>query len=190
MLFSRLKDAVVNNGSLGLGLVFQLKMENDLGLNLQEKQAIVAEVNEQVTQAQTIVLAEYRGIAVSDITKLRATARKSGVYFRVLKNTLARRAVQGTPFEVLAEKMVGPLIYSISADPVAAAKIVHEFAKTNGKLVIKAGAMVEQVAVLAAIPSRNELIARLMATMNAATSTFVRGLAAIRDKKEAETAAA
>jgi large subunit ribosomal protein L10 len=196
VLFSRLKDAVVNDGSLSFGLVFQLKMENDLGLNLQEKQAIVAEVNEQVAQAQTIVLAEYRGIVVSDITKLRATARKSGVYFRVLKNTLARRAVQGTPFEALAEKMVGPLIYSISADPVAAAKIVHDFAKTNGKLVIKAGAMAgslmsaEQVVVLAAIPSRNELIARLMATMNAATSTFVRGLAAIRDMKEAETAAA
>lgn len=192
----QLKDAVVNDGSLSFGLVFQLKMEKDLSLNLQEKQAIVAEVNQQVAQAQTIVLAEYRGIVVSDITRLRATARKSGVYFRVLKNTLARRAVQGTPFEALAEKMVGPLIYSISADPVAAAKIVHEFAKTNGKLVIKAGAMVgslmsaEQVTVLAAIPSRNELIARLMATMNAATSTFVRGLAAIRDKKEAETAAA
>lgn len=192
----QLKGAVVNDGSLSFGLVFQLKMEKDLSLNLQEKQAIVAEVNEQVAQAQTIVLAEYRGIVVSDITRLRATARKSGVYFRVLKNTLARRAVQGTPFEALAEKMVGPLIYSISADPVAAAKIVHEFAKTNGKLVIKAGAMVgslmsaEQVTVLAAIPSRNELIARLMATMNAATSTFVRGLAAIRDKKEAETAAA
>lgn len=196
VIFPRLKDAVVNGGSLNFGLVFQLKMENDLGLNLQEKQAIVAEVNEQVNHAQTIVVAEYRGIAVSDITRLRATARKSGVYFRVLKNTLARRAVQGTPFEVLAEKMVGPLIYSISVDPVAAAKIVHEFAKTNGKLVIRAGAMVgslmsaEQVAVLAAIPSRNELIARLMATMNAAASTFVRGLAAIRDKKEAETASA
>lgn len=167
-----------------------------MSLNLQEKQEVVAEVNAQVVQAQTIVLAEYRGIAVSDITRLRASARNSGVYFRVLKNTLARRAVNGTPFEVLAEKMVGPLVYSISADPVAAAKIVHEFAKTNGKLVIKAGAMAgslmsaAQVAELAAIPSRNELIARLMATMNAATSTFVRGLAAIRDKKEAETAAA
>jgi large subunit ribosomal protein L10 len=118
------------------------------------------------------------------------------VYFHVLKNTLARRAVVGTPFEALAEKMVGPLVYSISADPVAAAKIVHEFAKTNNKLVIKAGAMVgslmsaEQVAVLAAIPSRNELIARLMATMNAAASTFVRTLAAVRDKKEAEMASA
>ena len=130
------------------------------------------------------------------MTKLRANARQSGVYFHVLKNTLARRAVVGTPFEALAEKMVGPLVYSISADPVAAAKIVHEFAKTNNKLVIKAGAMVgslmsaEQVAVLAAIPSRNELIARLMATMNAAASTFVRTLAAVRDKKEAEMASA
>ncbi len=167
-----------------------------MSLNLQEKQAVVAEVSAQVALAQTIVLAEYRGIGVSDITRLRAIARNAGVYFRVLKNTLARRAVQGTPFEALAEKMVGPLVYSISADPVAAAKVVHEFAKTNAKLVIKAGAMsgavmsADEVKVLAAIPSRNELIARLMATMNAATSTFVRTLAAIRDKKEAEAAAA
>ncbi len=166
-----------------------------MSLNLQEKQAVVAEVSAQVALAQTIVLAEYRGIKVGDITRLRAIARNAGVYFRVLKNTLARRAVQGTPFEVLAEKMVGPLVYSISADPVAAAKVVHEFAKTNDKLVIKAGAMsgavmsADEVKVLAAIPSRNELIARLMATMNAATSTFVRTLAAIRDKKEAEAAA-
>ena len=175
-----------------------------MSLNLQQKQAVVAEVSAQVAQAQTIVLAEYRGIEVADITKLRANARSSGVYFRVLKNTLARRAVQGTPFEALAEKMVGPLVYSISADAVAAAKVVHDFAKTNDKLVIKAGAMagsvmsVDQVKVLAATPSRNELIARLMATMNAATSTFVRTLAAIRDKhalsqvegKAAEAAAA
>lgn len=167
-----------------------------MSLNLQEKQAVVAEVSAQVALAQTIVLAEYRGIKVGDITRLRANARNAGVYFHVLKNTLVRRAVQGTPFEALAEKMVGPLVYSISADPVAAAKVVHEFAKTNDKLVIKAGAMsgavmsADEVKVLAAIPSRNELIARLMATMNAATSTFVRTLAAIRDKKEAEAAAA
>jgi large subunit ribosomal protein L10 len=170
------------------------KLEEDLSLNLQEKQAVVAEVGAQVAQAQTIVLAEYRGIGVADITALRANARKSGVYFHVLKNTLARRAVQGTPFEPLAEKMVGPLVYSMSADPVAAAKVVFDFAKTNNKLVIKAGAMsgsmmsAEQVAVLAATPSRDELIARLMATMNATTAKFVRTLAAIRDKSE--TAAA
>ena len=149
---------------------------------------MVAEVSAQVAKAQTIVLSEYRGIAVADITRLRANARKSGVYFHVLKNSLAKRAVQGTPFESLAEKMIGPLVYSMSADPVAAAKVVFDFAKTNDKLVIKAGAMsgsvmsAEQVAVLAAIPSRDELIACLMATMNATTSKFVRTLAAIRDK--------
>lgn len=165
-------------------------LEEDLSLNLQEKQAVVAEVSAQVAVSQTIVLAEYRGIQVADITRLRADARKSGVYFHVLKNSLARRAVQGTPFESLADKMFGPLVYSMSADAVAAAKVVFDFAKTNDKLVIKAGAMAgsvmsaEQVAVLAATPSRDELIARLMATMNATTAKFVRTLAAIRDKSE------
>ena len=167
-----------------------------MGLNLQEKQAVVAEVSAQVALAQTIVLAEYRGIAVSDITKLRANARKSGVYLRVLKNTLARRAVTGTPFAALADKMVGPLIYSISADAVSAAKVVNDFARTNVKMVIAAGCMsgalmsADDVKVLAATPSRDELIAMLMGTMLATTSTFVRGLAAVRDKKEAETATA
>jgi large subunit ribosomal protein L10 len=167
-----------------------------LGLNLQEKQAVVTEVSAQVALAQTIVLAEYRGILVSDITKLRAEARKAGVYLHVLKNTLARRAVQGTPFAPLADKMVGPLIYSISADAVSAAKVINDFAKSNDKLVITAGCMsgnvmsVADVKVLAATPSRDELIAKLMATMLATTSTFVRGLAAVRDKKEAEEATA
>ena len=167
-----------------------------MGLNLQEKQAVVADVSAQVAQAQTIVLAEYRGIKVSDITKLRADARKSGVYLHVLKNTLASRAVQGTPFSALADKMVGPLIYSISADAVSAAKVMNDFAKTNPQLVITAGCMsgtmmsAVDVKVLAATPSRDELIAMLMGTMLATTSTFVRGLAAVRDKKEAETAAA
>lgn len=192
MVVLLIKVAVVNDGMCESA--FRI-MEEDLSLNLQEKQAVVAEVVAQVAQAETIVLAEFRGMAVADITRLRANARKSGVYFHVLKNTLARRAVQGTPFEVLADKMVGPLVYSMSADPVAAAKVVFEFAKTNDKLVIKAGAMsgslmtAEQVAVLAATPSRDELIARLMATMNATTAKFVRTLAAIRDKNEAATAA-
>lgn len=177
--------AVLNDG----------KWRNNLSLNLQEKHAVVAEVNAQMAQAQTIVLAEYRGIHVADITRLRADARNAGVYFRVLKNSLARRAAQGTSFEALAEKMIGPLVYSMSADPVSAAKVVFDFAKTNDKLVIKAGAMsgsmmsVEQIEALAAIPSRDELIARLMATMNAMTNKFVRTLAAIRDKNEAATAA-
>lgn len=160
-----------------------------MSLNLQEKQAVVAEVSAQVARSQTIVLAEYRGIKVADITVLRANARKSGVYLHVLKNSLARRAVQNTSFDVLADSMVGPLVYSMSADPVAAAKVMCDFAKTNNKLVIKAGAMagslmsVEQVNVLAMTPSRNELIARLMATMNATTAKFVRTLAAILDAR-------
>lgn len=172
------------------------KLEENLSLNLQEKQAVVAEVSAQVALAQTIVLSEFRGISVADITQLRANARKSGVYFHVLKNSLARRAVQGTPFEALAEKMTGPLVYSMSADPITAAKVVFDFAKSNEKLVIKAGAMsgvmmsAEQVAVLAATPSRDELIAKLMATMNATTEKFVRTLAAIRDSKQTEPVAA
>src|SRR5665647_8377 len=144
MLFSWLMVAVVNDGMCASAF---WKLEENLSLNLQEKQAVVAEVSAQVAQAQTIVLAEYRGIQVADITKLRATARKSGVYFHVLKNTLAQRAVKGTPFEALAEKMVGPLVYSMSADAVAAAKVVFDFAKTNDKLVIKAGAMSGSVTV-------------------------------------------
>jgi len=162
---------------------------------LQEKKDVVAGVSAQVAQAQTIVLAEYRGIKVTDVAALRSAARNAGVYFHVVKNTLAKRAVEGTPFEALAEHMVGPIVYSMSTDAVAAAKVVFDFAKTNDKLVIKAGAMngsmmtVEQIAVLAATPSRDELIATLMATMNATTAKFVRTLAAIRDKSETEAAA-
>jgi len=166
-----------------------------LGLNLQEKQAVVAEVSAQVAQAQTIVLAEYRGIPVAEITKLRANARQSGVYFHVLKNTLARRAVQGTPFEALADQMVGPLVYSISADAVAAAKVVNEFAKTNDKLVIKAGAyngkVMDKAAVcaLASVPSKEVLLAQLLGVMQAPVSGFARVLAAVAEQKSAATAA-
>lgn len=159
-----------------------------MGLNLQEKQAVVAEVSAQVAQAQTIVLAEYRGIEVGDITRFRANARNSGVYVRVLKNTLARRAVQGTPFEALAEKMVGPLVYGISADPVAAAKVVHEFAKANDKLVIKAGAYNGKVldktgvSALATVPSKEVLLAQLCGLLQSPVSGLARVLAAVAEK--------
>jgi len=162
-----------------------------LALNLQEKQAVVAEVSAQVAQAQTIVLAEYRGIEVGDITKLRANARKSGVYIRVLKNTLARRAVQGTQFEALAEKMVGPLVYGISADPVAAAKVVHEFARTNDKLVIKAGAYngkmldLAGVSALATVTSKEVLLAQLLGLLQSPVSGLARVLVAVAEKKTA-----
>jgi large subunit ribosomal protein L10 len=165
-----------------------------LGLNLQEKQAVVAEVSAQVAHAQTIVLAEYRGIPVSEITTLRANARQSGVYFHVLKNTLARRAVQGTAFETLAEKMVGPLVYSISADAVAAAKVVHEFAKVNDKLVIKAGSFngkvldAAGVSALANIPSKEVLLSQLLGVLQAPISGFARVLAAVAEKKTVATA--
>ena len=162
-----------------------------MGLNLQEKQAVVAEVSAQVAQAQTIVLAEYRGIEVGDITKLRANARNSGVYFRVVKNTLARRAVQGTPFEVLAEKMVGPLVYGISADPVAAAKVVFDFAKTNDKLVITAGAYNGKVmdkagvSALATVPSKEVLLAQLCGLLQSPMSGLARVLVAVAENKTA-----
>jgi large subunit ribosomal protein L10 len=172
-----------------------------LGLNLEEKKAVVAEVSAQVAGAQTIVVAEYRGLEVGQITTLRANARKSGVYLRVLKNTLVRRAVVGTPFEGLQGAMVGPLIYGISKDPVAAAKTLHEFAKGNDKLVIKAGSMANYVMdangvkALATMPSREELLSKLLGTMqapiaqfvrtlNEVPTKFVRGLAAVRDAKE------
>jgi len=171
-----------------------------LGLNLDEKKAVVAEVCAEIAKAQGIFVAEYRGLEVGRMTELRAKARKSGVYLRVLKNTLARRAVAGTPFEKLAEQMVGPLVYGISSDPVATAKVLNEFAKANEKLVIKAGAMpnavitAKEVKALASMPSREQLIAQLLGTMqapvaqfvrtlNEVPSRFVRTLAAIRDQR-------
>ena len=173
-----------------------------MSLNLEEKKAVVAEVAAQVADAQTVVVAEYRGIKVEDLTKLRAIARKEGVYLRVLKNTLVRRALEGTPFAGLSDQMVGPLAYGMSKDPVAAAKVMHEFAKTNDKFVVKAGAMpnfimsAKDVGNLASMPSRDELLSKLLGTMqapitqfvrtlNEVPTKFVRGLAAVRDKQAA-----
>ena len=110
-----------------------------MSLNIEDKKAVVVEIAAEVAKAETIVVAEYRGIQVASMTKLRAKAREQGVYLRVLKNTLARRAVAGTPFAGLADQMVGPLVYGISADPVAAAKVLFDFSKADDKIVIKAG---------------------------------------------------
>lgn len=162
-----------------------------MGLNLEEKKAVVAEVSAQVADAQAIVVAEYRGLEVGQITTLRANARKSGVYLRVLKNTLVRRAVAGTPFEGLQGAMVGPLIYGISKDPVAAAKILHEFAKGNDKLVIKGGAYAgraldaEGVKALAAIPSREVLIAQVAGLLKSPIQRMAGVLAAVAEKRGA-----
>jgi large subunit ribosomal protein L10 len=172
-----------------------------VGLNREEKAAVIDEVSAQVAQAQSIIVAEYRGLGVGSITALRKQARESGVYLRVLKNTLARRAVAGTPFEGLTDKLVGPLIYGISKDPVSAAKVLADFAKSNDKLALKAGAMPNAVLdqngvkALASMPSREELLAQLMGTMQAPVAKFVRTLnevpgkfvrtvAALRDERE------
>jgi large subunit ribosomal protein L10 len=165
-----------------------------VGLNLNDKKAVVAEVSAQVANAQTIVIAEYRGIEVTDLTVLRKKARESGVYLRVLKNTLVRRAVAGTSFAGLADQMVGPLIYSVSTDPVAAAKVLSDFAKSNDKLVLKAGSYAGQVLdkagvqALASVPSREELLSKLLYVMQAPVAGFVRGLAALAAQREEATA--
>jgi large subunit ribosomal protein L10 len=165
-----------------------------MGLKLDDKKAVVAEISAQVAGAQTIALAEYRGLEVGDLTQLRAKARQVGVYLRVLRNTLARRAVADTPFASLAEQMSGPLIYGISADPVAAAKVLHEFAKGNDKLSLKAGSYGGKVLdgagmrALASIPGREELLGRLVGVMQAPVSGFVCVLAALAKQRE-ETAA-
>ena len=160
-------------------------------LNVEDKKAIVADVGAQLAGAQTVVLAEYRGTPVEQLTKLRASARDQGVYLRVLKNTLARRAAQGTQFEPLADSMVGPLIYGISADPIASAKVLQGFAKTQDLLVIKAGLYngklldVAGVKALATIPSRDELLSQLLGVMLAPVSAMARVLGAVAAQKAA-----
>jgi len=173
-----------------------------VSLNRKEKAVVIEDVTTQVATAQSIVVAEYRGLDVASVTVLRKNARASGVYLRVLKNSLARKAIVGTPFEALSTKLVGPLIYAISADPVAAAKVLSAFAKDNEKLAIKAGALpnsiidVNGVKALATMPSRDELLSKLLGTMqapiaqfvrtlNEVPTKFVRGLAAVRDQKQA-----
>jgi len=162
---------------------------------------MVSEVSAKLAGAQVDLVAEYSGLDVERVTQLRSKARKSGLYLRVLKNTLARRAVQGTPFEKLSEQMVGPLMYGIAQDPVAGAKVLAEFAKDNELFVIKGGAMpnslmsAKDIKALAALPSRQELlgmlvgtlqapVTKLVRTMNEVPGKFVRTLAAYRDSKE------
>jgi len=173
-----------------------------LSLNLQQKQAVVAEVAKEVAGAKAIVMAENRGMPVADMTQLRAKARASGIYFRVVKNTLVRRAVADTPYASLADKMVGPLAYGMGPDPVAVAKVLSDFAKGHEKFVITGGAMpgqmmsAKEITALATLPSREELLSKLAGTMqapiakfvrtlNEVPTKFVRGLAAVRDAKPA-----
>ena len=172
-----------------------------MALNREAKASMIADVSAQLAKAQAVIVAEYRGLDVSSMTELRRKARQSGVYLRVLKNTLVRRAIAGTPFEKLSDQMVGPLIYGVSQDPVAVAKVLQDFAKANERLVIRAGELpnsiidANAIKALAALPSREELLAKLLGTMQAPTvkfvqtlnevpTSFVRALAAVRDQRE------
>ncbi len=166
-----------------------------MSLNRSEKEAVITEVTSLATQAQTLVMAEYRGITVADMTKLRSQARSQGVSLSVLKNTLARRAVAGSRFEVVADQMTGPLIYGFSVDAVAAAKVVADFAKTNDKLVIRGGATsgkaldVNGVKQLASIPSKEVLLSQLCGLLMSPVSRTAVVLCALAAKK-GEAAAA
>jgi large subunit ribosomal protein L10 len=160
-----------------------------LSLNRSEKQAVIDEVTGLAAKAQTLVMAEYRGITVADMTRLRSQARDKGVTLSVLKNTLARRAVAGSTFEVVSDQMTGPLIYGFSTDAVAAAKVVADFAKTNDKLVIRGGAFggksldVNGVKQLANIPSKEVLLAQLCGLLMSPMSRTAVVLGALAAKK-------
>ena len=166
-----------------------------MSLNRSEKEAVISEVTSLAAKAQTLVIAEYRGITVADMTKLRTTARDSAVTLSVLKNTMARRAVAGSGFEVVSDQMTGPLIYSFSVDAVAAAKVVADFAKTNDKLVIRGGAYggkaldVNGVKQLASIPSKEVLLAQLLGLMQSPISRTARVLAALAEQRGGGAAA-
>lgn len=160
-----------------------------MSLNRNEKAAVISDVSAQAARSQTLALAEYRGLTVEHLTKLRKDARDKGVYLHVLKNTLARRAVVGTPFEVAAEAMSGPLIYGFSEDAVAAAKVIADFAKGNDKLVVKGGAYAGRVLdangvkALAAIPSREVLIAQVAGLLKSPIQRLAGVLAAVAEQK-------
>ncbi len=160
-----------------------------MSLNRSEKQAVIDEVTGLAAKAQTLVMAEYRGITVADMTRLRSQARDKGVTLSVLKNTLARRAVAGSAFEVVSDQMTGPLIYGFSTDAVAAAKVVADFAKTNDKLVIRGGAFggktldVNGVKQLANIPSKEVLLAQVCGLLMSPISRTAVVLGALAAKK-------
>ncbi len=173
-----------------------------MSLSMEQKQAMVAEVSRVLAGSQAAVLAEYRGLTVAQMTELRARARKSGVYVRVVKNTLVRRAVAGSPFECLTDHLSGPLAFAASEDPVAVAKLLVDFAKDNDKLRVMTGSMSgrlmssAELQALAKLPGREVLLSMLLGTMrapvqkfvqtlNEVPAKFVRTLAAVRDQKQA-----
>lgn len=166
-----------------------LERSRSLSLNLTTKKTVVATVAKNLSNAQSLVIADYQGVSVGAMTAIRAKARNSDVYLHVVKNTLARKAVINTKFEALAEKMSGQLIYSISVDPIAAAKIINDFAQENKSVKIIGGMCndkeLDEAAVkqLALIPSREILLSMLLGVMQQIPASFVRVVAAIRDQQ-------
>ena len=176
-----------------------------MSLSIDQKKAVVSEAMQIFSAAQAAVLAEYRGLSVAQITELRSEARNNGVDIRVVKNTLARRSVSGTPFECLTDHFVGPVLISSAGDPIVLASVISKFAKDHEALKIMVGVMngdlidKSTIQMLAKMPSRDELLATLVATMNAPLEKFVRTLnevpgklvrtmAAYRDSRQAELA--
>lgn len=172
-----------------------------MSLNLERKQAMVSEIAARLASAQAVIVAENRGLDVGAVTQLRSRARQSGLYLRVLKNTLVRRAVKGTVFEPLGAQLSGPLMYGIAQDPVGGAKVLADFAREHELLVLRGGAMpnvvmsAAEVKALAQMPSREVLLAQLVATLqapiaqlvrtlNEVPGRFARTLAALRDARE------
>jgi large subunit ribosomal protein L10 len=174
-----------------------------VALSLEGKKAVVAEVAEMARGAHSVIAAEYRGLTVADMTALRVKAREAAVHVRVVRNTLARRALQDTEFECMSEQLIGPLVLAFSQEePSSAARVMRDFSKSNAKLVIKAAAFGGQVIdgtqieVLASLPTREEALAKLLSVILAPVSKLVRTLAepqarvvrtlaAVRDKREA-----
>jgi len=174
-----------------------------MALTLEQKKAVVAEVSEVAKSAHSAVAAEYRGITVEKMTEMRAKARSEGVYLKVAKNTLVKRAVEGTEFECMAEELTGPLLFAFSIeDPGAAARLIKDFSKGEDKLVVRLVAMgaklyqASELERLASLPTRDQAISMLMGVMKAPIEKFVRTLAephtklvrtiaAVRDSKQA-----
>lgn len=173
-----------------------------MSLSLEQKKAVISEVSEAIESAQAGVLAEYRGLTVAQLTALRKEARNSGVWIKVVKNNLAKRVISGSDFECLSEHFVGPVIFSASEDPVAVAKVMSKFAKDHDRFKITVGAMngslMDQSMIenLSKLPGRDELLAKLMGTMNAPAqklvstlnevpTKFARALTAVAEAKQA-----
>lgn len=163
-----------------------------MALNLDDKKAVIKEVAEFAARAHSAVAAEYRGLTVTELTTLRKTARETGVYLRVVKNTLAKRAVVGTSFECMQDGLSGPLLIAFSMEePGAAARLISDFARTHDKLITKVVSIdgkafgASELARLASLPTRNQAISLLMAVMKAPVEKLARTLAEVRDQKQA-----